>query len=290
MEIVKLFGPAGMFFIMFSLALSVKVESFKKIFQNPLSFYVGLVSQIIGMPLIGFVIALTIPFPMEVKVGIVLITCLPSAVTSNYISKKIGGNVPLSISLTAFTCLTSFISIPIIIKIYFLVVFNDSSTLIFNVGLIPVSLKIFAIVTIPVILGIIFNTIFENLAKKLDPIFDKLSAILFILIVGIAIYKDLHLIPEYIRYAGIKTVMIFILAFFLTFYLSKLFKLSERDRSTVIIETVLQNGGMGIVLGALMFDKVEYIFPVAAYALLQYIFILIYFSYKKFTLTNNEKK
>ena len=73
-------------------------------------------------------------------------------------------------------------------------------------------------------------------------------------------------------------------------YLSKLFKLSERDRSTVIIETVLQNGGMGIVLGALMFDKVEYIFPVAAYALLQYIFILIYFSYKKFTFTNNEKK
>ena len=55
-------------------------------------------------------------------------------------------------------------------------------------GLIPVSLKIFAIVTIPVILGIIFNTIFDNLAKKLDPIFDKLSAILFILIVVFLVF------------------------------------------------------------------------------------------------------
>ena len=71
------------------------------------------------MPLIGFIIALTIPFPKEIKVGIVLITCLPSAVTSNYITKKLGGNVALSISLTAFTSLFSFITIPLIVKLYF---------------------------------------------------------------------------------------------------------------------------------------------------------------------------
>ena len=282
MEFIKLVGPAGMFFIMFSLALSIKPAAFKKVFQNPLNLYVGLVAQIIGMPLIGFIIALTIPFPMEVKVGIVLITCLPSAVTSNYISKKMGGNVPLSISLTALTSLFAFITIPIIIKVYFLFVFGDESTLIFNTGLIPASLKIFAIVTIPVILGIIFNTIFYNLAKKLDPIFDKISAIVFILIVAIAVYQDLHLIPEYLRFAGVKTVLIFVLAFFMTYYLTKLFKLNESNRITIIVETVLQNGGMGIVLGAVMFDNVKYIFPVAAYALLQYLFIMIYFSYKKF--------
>ena len=119
MEFVKLAGPAGMFFIMFSLALSIKASAFKAIALNPLSFYLGLVLQLIGMPLIGFIIALTIPFPVEVKVGIVLITCLPSAVTSNYLSKKMGGNVALSISLTAITSLIAFITIPIIIKIYF---------------------------------------------------------------------------------------------------------------------------------------------------------------------------
>ena len=105
MEFIKLAGPAGMFFIMFSLALSLKITAFAGVFKNPISFYLGLICQLIGMPLIGFIIALTIPFPMEVKVGIILITCLPSAVTSNYISKKLGGNVPLSICLTATTCL-----------------------------------------------------------------------------------------------------------------------------------------------------------------------------------------
>ena len=89
MEFVKIAGPAGMFFIMFSLALSIKTSAFKAIASNPLSFYLGLVTQLIGMPLIGFIIALTIPFPVEVKVGIVLITCLPSAVTSNFLTKKI---------------------------------------------------------------------------------------------------------------------------------------------------------------------------------------------------------
>ena len=281
MEFVKLVGPAGMFFIMFSLALSIKTEAFKAIFNNPLSFYLGLVLQLIGMPLIGFIIALTIPFPVEVKVGIVLITCLPSAVTSNYLSKKMGGNVALSISLTAITSLIAFITIPIIIKIYFYFVIQDDSIVIFNTSLIGASFKLFAVVTIPVILGIIFNTIFYNFAKKIDPVFDKLSLLVFLFIIGIAVYQDLHLIPEYIRYAGIKTVFIFVLAFFMCIYLSKVFQINRKDKITIIVETTLQNGGIGIVIGALMFDDSKYIFPVAAYALLQYLFILIYFTYLK---------
>ena len=283
MEFVKLVGPAGMFFIMFSLALSLKTQAFKEIAKNPLSFYLGLVAQLIGMPLIGFIIALTIPFPMEVKVGIVLITCLPSAVTSNYLSKKMGGNVALSISLTAITSLIAFVTIPIIIKIYFIVVIQDSSVIVFNTPLIGASLKLFAVVTIPVILGIIFNTIFYEFSKKLDPIFDKLSLLVFLLIIGVAVYQDLHLIPEYIRFAGVKTVLIFILAFFMTIFLTKLFKINQSDKVTIVVETVLQNGGIGIVLGALIFEDAKFIFPVAAYALLQYLFILIYFSYLKMT-------
>ena len=281
MEFVKLAGPAGMFFIMFSLALSIKTEAFKAIFNNPLSFFLGLVLQLIGMPLIGFIIALTIPFPVEVKVGIVLITCLPSAVTSNYLSKKMGGNVALSISLTAITSLIAFITIPIIIKIYFYFVIQDDSIVIFNTSLIGASFKLFAVVTIPVILGIIFNTIFYNFAKKIDPVFDKLSLLVFLFIIGIAVYQDLHIIPEYIRYAGIKTVFIFVLAFFMCIYLSKVFQINRKDKITIIVETTLQNGGIGIVIGALMFDDSKYIFPVAAYALLQYLFILIYFTYLK---------
>ena len=93
------------------------------------------------------------------------------------------------------------------------------------------------------------------------------------------VYQDLYLIPEYIRYAGIKTVLIFVLAFIMCLYLTKLFKLNQKDKVTVIVETTLQNGGIGIVIGALMFDNPKYIFPVAAYALLQYLFILIYFTF-----------
>lgn len=281
MEFVKLVGPAGMFFIMFSLALSLKIQAFKEIAKNPLSFYLGLVAQLIGMPLIGFIIALTIPFPMEVKVGIVLITCLPSAVTSNYLSKKMGGNVALSISLTAITSLIAFVTIPIIIKIYFLVVFENESVIVFNTTLIGASLKLFAVVTIPVIIGIIFNTIFPEFSKKIDPLFDKAALIVFLVIIGIAVYQDLHLIPEYVRFAGIKTVLIFVLAFFMTIFLTRLFKINQSDKVTIIVETVLQNGGIGIVLGALIFSNTKFIFPVAAYALLQYLFILIYFSYLK---------
>ena len=288
MEFVKLAGPAGMFFIMFSLALSLKTTAFKAIVSNPLSFYLGLVLQLIGMPLIGFIIALSVPFPVEVKVGIVLITCLPSAVTSNYLSKKMGGDVALSISLTAVSSLIAFLTIPIIIKIYFYFVIQDQSIIIFQTSLIGTSFKLFAIVTIPVILGIIFNTIFDEFSKKIDPIFDKLSLLVFLFIIGVAVYQDLYLIPEYIRYAGIKTILIFVIAFIMCLALSKLFKLNQKDKITVTLETTLQNGGIGIVIGALMFDNPKFIFPVAAYALLQYLFILIYYSFIRFK-KDNEK-
>ncbi len=281
MEFVKLVGPAAMFFIMFSIALSIKPSAFVAIVKNPLSFYVGLVSQVIGLPLIGFTLALTIPFPPEVKIGIVLITCLPSAVTSNYITKKLDGNVPLSITLTAVASLLAFITIPFILKIYLLFVFEDFSTEIFNEKLVGASLQIFIIVTLPVIIGVIFNTVFENIAKKIDPIFDKISTILFILIIGIAIFQDLEEIPEYLRFAGIKTVLIFVLGFFMATFLAKLFKLNKADQITITVETVLQNGAMGFVIGALIFDDIKYVMPIAAYALLQYIFLLVYFSYVK---------
>ena len=270
-----------MFFIMFSIALSIKPSAFVAIVKNPLSFYVGLVSQVIGLPLIGFTLALTIPFPPEVKIGIVLITCLPSAVTSNYITKKLDGNVPLSITLTAVASLLAFITIPFILKIYLLFVFEDFSTEIFNEKLVGASLQIFIIVTLPVIIGVIFNTVFENIAKKIDPIFDKISTILFILIIGIAIFQDLEEIPEYLRFAGIKTVLIFVLGFFMATFLAKLFKLNKADQITITVETVLQNGAMGFVIGALIFDDIKYVMPIAAYALLQYIFLLVYFTYVK---------
>ena len=281
MEFVKLVGPAAMFFIMFSIALSIKPSAFVAIVKNPLSFYVGLVSQVIGLPLIGFTLALTIPFPPEVKIGIVLITCLPSAVTSNYITKKLDGNVPLSITLTAVASLLAFITIPFILKIYLLFVFEDFSTEIFNEKLVGASLQIFIIVTLPVIIGVIFNTVFENIAKKIDPIFDKISTILFMLIIGIAILQDLEEIPEYLRFAGIKTVLIFVLGFFMATFLAKLFKLNKADQITITVETVLQNGAMGFVIGALIFDDIKYVMPIAAYALLQYIFLLVYFTYVK---------
>ena len=281
MEFVKLVGPAAMFFIMFSIALSIKPSAFVAIVKNPLSFYVGLVSQVIGLPLIGFTLALTIPFPPEVKIGIVLITCLPSAVTSNYITKKLDGNVPLSITLTAVASLLAFITIPFILKIYLLFVFEDFSTEIFNEKLVGASLQIFIIITLPVIIGVIFNTVFENIAKKIDPIFDKISTILFMLIIGIAIFQDLEEIPEYLRFAGIKTVLIFVLGFFMATFLAKLFKLNKADQITITVETVLQNGAMGFVIGALIFDDIKYVMPIAAYALLQYIFLLVYFTYVK---------
>ena len=117
MSIILQFAPLVMFFIMLGVGMSVNIKDFIKVFRSLKVLFTGLFLQMIILPLIGLLFVILAPVNLVLKFGIILITCVPSAVSSNYITKLSGGNVALSVSLTAITACLSFVTIPFMLMI-----------------------------------------------------------------------------------------------------------------------------------------------------------------------------
>ena len=117
MNIVLQLSPVAMFFIMLGVGMSVNIKNFIAVFTTLKVLMIGIFLQMIILPSIGFLFAIFLLTDPVLKVGIILITCVPSAVTSNYITKLVGGNIALSVSLTSITACLSFITIPFILTI-----------------------------------------------------------------------------------------------------------------------------------------------------------------------------
>ena len=112
MEFVKLVGPFGVFFIMFALGLNLSIKRFLDVFKKPKNFIVGILCQLLILPMIGLMVISYFPMDKEFQIGVFLLLIMPSAAMSNYATRIANGNVPLSICLTSVCALFSFITVP----------------------------------------------------------------------------------------------------------------------------------------------------------------------------------
>ena len=274
MEFVKLAGPFGVFFVMFSLGLNLTIEKFTKVFKNPNNLIVGLFCQIIILPVIGLIVTFLVPLESEFRFGIFLLLIMPSAAMSNYASRLANGDVSLSICLTSICALFSFITIPFYLKIF--TIFINENLLSTDINLFLFSIKTFTWITLPVFLGIFCRNKFNIIFEKLTFTFDRAALILFISIVLIAIYTEKDNLIGYFNDVGVIMSLILFLIFVSSFIITQIYVDDISSRRAIRIEALLQNGAMGFVIGALIFSEIMYLVPIAIYALLQYCFLLFY--------------
>ena len=158
MEFVKLVGPAGVFFIMFALGLNLTIRNFVKVFKSFENLIVGLICQIIILPIIGLILISLIDLTPEFQFGIFLLLIMPSAAMSNYATKLVNGNVSLSITLTSLCALLSCITVPLYLNLFGKYIYEDF----FDLNLITFSIKTFLFITMPVFIGIYCREKFSN--------------------------------------------------------------------------------------------------------------------------------
>ena len=281
MEIVTKLSPFALFFIMFSLGLNCNFHGLIKVFKNFKSLSVGIFLQIFLLPIVGLLLAYFLTIPANYKIGIILITCVPSAVFSNYLTKLINGNVHLSISLTVVSSLFSFISIPLI-----LTVIAPSLNLInltqFNFSFYKISLFLLFMSSVPILLGITISTKFSNFAKLISPFLSKISLIIFVLVILLAWYLDFEF--SMIAYKELIWTLLLLMAiiFICANLLIKLFNIDQEDKKTIILEIFIQNGAMAILIGSTIFGLGDgFLFMSAIYGLFQYKIFLLWFLWKQ---------
>lgn len=272
MEFVKLIGPFGTVFIMFCLGLHLSYEDFFKIIKKPNDLIVGLIIQILLLPIIGLAIIHVYPMRPEFQLGVFLLLILPSAVMSNYSTKLVDGNVALSITLTSLAALFSFITIAVYLNLFSLIFAAEN----FNLNLIAFSIKIFLFISLPTLLGIFLRNKFPNYIIPKKFALDRAALIVFMFIILYAIYTERFNLGQYFRDTGLISFSIAFSIVLVVYLMTSIFINEKGSQRAIRIEALLQNGAMGIVVGAQIFDSLIYITPIAIYALVQYIFLMFY--------------
>ena len=281
MEIVTKIAPIALALIMLGLGLGLTSSDFTRILKDTKVFFVGIVSQILLLPVVAYTLITLTNVPIEIALGVMIIASAPGGVTSNVMTKFANGDVALSISLTAICSLISIISVPIII-------FNSAlylgiSNLTENITVTSIAIKMAIIVTIPVLIGMVIRNFAENFIFKNLKLIEKLTGILFLIVFTAIWIEERGNIVNYIKQAGTIVILLNVSMMFIAYIIAKFFTSNIQQRKTIALECGLQNGTLAVFVATQLFSDITYIVPTAAYALIMYITAFIFiFIVRKF--------
>ena len=279
MEIVTKIAPIALALIMLGLGLGLTIQDFTRVAKQPKDFLVGLICQLILLPIIAFILIKIFNTPMELALGVMIIAAAPGGVTSNVLTKFANGDVALSVSLTAIISLISIISVPFIVfkSADFLQVSYTSS----EISMIGISLKMFLVVTLPVIIGMLIRKFATNFVSKNTLLIQRISIILFA-IVFLAIWvEEWENIISYLSQAGLITLVLNIVMMIMGFYVAKMFASGVKQRKCISLECGLQNGTLAVFVASQIFSDIVYLIPTAAYALIMFVTSILFVFFVK---------
>ena len=261
--------PLALAFIMFSLGLSLTLGDFSRIFLKPKEFFIGFFSQIFILPIVALILIILWSVSPAIAIGVMIIAAAPGGATSNILTSFAKGDVALSISLTAVISILSVITIPLVLTISLSILGSNYMS---GVSLLDIALKMFLIVTVPVIVGMLLSNIlnsFKNIAKII-------STILFFLVLLGAVLAERENVVSYFAQAGAITLTLNVFMMIIAYYLSKSLISNVSQQRAITIECGLQNGTLAIVVANVFFDGGIYLIPAATYSLIMYVTALPY--------------
>jgi len=276
MEIATKIAPVCLALIMFSLGLGLKLRDFTRVLRSPKDFVVGFLCQVVLLPIIAFILIKIITLPPEIALGVMVIAAAPGGVTSNILTKFADGDVALSVTLTAATSLICIFTIPLIIyNVADLIGISITK----EVSVLNLSLKMFFVVTVPVMTGMIFRSLMENFVVSKALLISRLSIILFLLVFISIWIEEWEKIISFITRAGLIALVLNLTMIFVGYYIAKFLASGVPQRKCISLECGLQNGTLALFVATQLFDEIVFIVPTAAYVLIMFVtsifFVLI---------------
>ena len=274
MEIATKLAPLALAIIMFGLGLGLTLNDFLRVIKIPRDFIVGFICQVILLPIIAFILIKIIPMPLEIALGVMIIAAAPGGVTSNVLTKFANGDVALSVSLTAIVSILSILTVPLII-------FTSADLLGVSeinreISMTSISLKMFFVVTVPVIFGMIARSLMTDFIVSKTLIIQRISVILF-MIVFISIWvEEWDKIISFITRAGLVALILNIVMIFIGYYTAKYFTSGVKQRKCISLECGLQNGTLAVFVATQLFNDIIFMVPTAAYALIMFVTSIIF--------------
>lgn len=246
--LTTVFLPLALFIIMLGMGLGLTLRDFQRIWVEPKAVILGLVAQLVMLPLVGFGLASLFPLPPELAVGVIILVACPGGPTSNLMTYLASGNVALSISLTAISSLITVFTIPLVVNLAMQAFLGEATTL--QLPFLTTVLQIAVITLIPVSLGMVLHAKVPQVAVRIEKSVKWLSLFfLGLIIAGLLIGERANVVSFFVQVGGV-TLTLLLLTMVLGYAIARLAKLDHPNATAITIEVGIQNGTLAIAIAS----------------------------------------
>jgi bile acid:Na+ symporter, BASS family len=259
--------PLALGIIMLGLGLSLTVEDFLRVARIPRAVFVGLFVQTIVLPAVCYGIAVAFALPPELAVGLMLLSASPGGATANLFSHLAKGDVALNITLTATNSLLSLVTLPFIVQMS-LKAFLDADQ---QIPIQPQKVvQVFAIVLVPVVIGMAIRRARASLAISLDKPVRTASAVFLALVVVASILKERANVGGYIREVGLSALAFNLVSLAVGYFVPLLVKLPKKQAIAIGMEIGIHNATLAIAVANNVLGNSKMAIPPAVYGVLMF--------------------
>lgn len=266
--------------IMLGMGLSLIPDNFRNVLKQPKAVVVGLINQLLLLPIIGFSIIFLFPMQPEIAVGFMILSACPGGAVSNLICYLAKADLALSVSLTAISSIFSVFTIPIIINFSLSYFMKEENTI--KLSLLETLGQIAVVIIIPIILGMLIRYYKPIFALKTEKFVRTVSTIVLLSIILGVLFKERYNLLSYLQQAGISTFLLNISTALIGFISAKLIKLKTPQALSISIESGIQNSALAITIAIVLLNNTKFAVAASIYTLSMYITggIIIFLAHK----------
>ena len=278
--------PIALAIIMFGLGLSLTPDDFRRVRQAPVAVVVALTCQLLLLPAICFGLVVLLDLSPLLGIGMMLLAASPGGTSANLFSHLFRGDVALNVTLTAVNSLIAIVTLPLITGLT-IRYFDRQDTV--ELPLAEV-LKVFAIVLVPVLIGMLVRARRAGFAARMDRPVRIGSAIILAVLVVVIVIDQRENITEYLAKVGLATAVFCALSLTIGFYVPRLFGVGDRQSIASSMEIGVHNATLAIYVAVEILDEVEISIPAAVYSLFMFAFAALWGRYISRRVTGERRR
>ncbi len=258
--VLSLALPITLFCIMFSMGVNLALRDFSLLLRSPTTVLTGITAQMLLLPALAFILLYPFKLPAEIFAGFIILALSPGGTTSNMFSFLAGGNLALSITLTALVSIITPFTIPLIAP-WLLADQLQASAI--QLPLLPTMMKLILVTLIPVALGMTLRHFKPAWCRQNTGWLTRTPIIMLLLVILGIIRQNWDNMPQFIQYTGGPSLLLASAALLAGYLFARSLKQSSHDARTIAIEASIQNGGTAILItGSILHNPTMTIAPV----------------------------
>ncbi|MBE7385430.1 MAG: bile acid:sodium symporter [Leptolyngbya sp. SIO1E4] len=268
--LTAVFLPLALFIIMLGMGLGLTINDFKRILIEPKAVMLGLIAQLMMLPVVGFLLANLFPLSPELAVGVMVLVACPGGPTSNMVTYLVRGNVALSITLTAISSLITVFTIPLVVNLSMQTFMGEAVTL--RLPFLTTVIQIAIITLIPVAIGMLLHHYTPRFAAKVERWVKWVSLFFLALIIVGLLARERANVASFFVQVGWVTLTLNVVTMALGFAIAALAKLDIRSAKAITIEVGIQNGTLAITIASAQtfLNAPTMAIPAAIYSLIMF--------------------